>query len=164
MESTEELREAVFTQCAGADGLIMAAAVADFRPADYADAKIKKTQDGSSPVITLERTPDILAETVRARRNGQDLPRVIVGFAAETGDGSGSVLDYGAAKLQRKGCEALVVNQVGRDQVFGQDTTEITVLFADGRDPVHAEGTKDQAAAVVVEQLAGLIGSDGRAG
>ena len=164
VESTEELREAVFTQCAGADGLIMAAAVADFRPADYADAKIKKTQDGASPVITLERTPDILAETVRARRNGQDLPRVIVGFAAETGDGSGSVLDYGAAKLQRKGCEALVVNQVGRDQVFGQDTTEITVLFADGRDPVHAEGTKDHAAAVVVEQLAGLIGSDGRAG
>ena len=160
VESTEELREAVFAHCAGADGLIMAAAVADFRPADYTDAKIKKTEDGASPVITLERTPDILAETVRRRAEGADVPPVIVGFAAETGDDSGSVLEYGAAKLQRKGCEALVVNQVGRDQVFGQDTTEVTVLFADGREPVQAAGSKAEAATVVVEQLAVLMGRD----
>lgn len=164
VESTAELHEAVFAASPGADGLIMAAAVADFRPADYTDAKIKKTQDGSSPVIVLERTPDILADTVQARREGQSMPPVIVGFAAETGDASGSVLDYGAAKLERKGCEALVVNQVGRDRVFGQDTTEITVLFADGREPVQAEGTKDQAAAAVVEQTARLISEAGTAG
>ena len=164
VESTEDLHDAVMEQCTGADALIMAAAVADFRPADYTEAKIKKTEDGSSPVITLERTPDILAETVRARTTGRDLPPVIVGFAAETGDGSGSVLDYGAAKLERKGCEALVVNQVGRDQVFGQDTTEVTVLFADGREPVQAAGTKTEAATVVVDQLIKLMGRDGHAG
>jgi phosphopantothenoylcysteine decarboxylase/phosphopantothenate--cysteine ligase len=157
VESTQELHDAVMEQCADADALIMAAAVADFRPTEYADAKIKKSEDGSSPVIQLERTPDILAGTVRARAEGRPMPGVIVGFGAETGDAERSVLEHGAAKLARKGCEMLVVNQVGRDLGFGQDVNEVTMLFADGRDPVEAAGSKADVAAAVVDQLAGLL-------
>ncbi|MGD6980522.1 MULTISPECIES: bifunctional phosphopantothenoylcysteine decarboxylase/phosphopantothenate--cysteine ligase CoaBC [Citricoccus] len=157
VESTQELHDAVMEQCADADALIMAAAVADFRPTEYADAKIKKSEDGSSPVIHLERTPDILAGTVRARAEGRPMPGVIVGFGAETGDAEHSVLEHGAAKLARKGCEMLVVNQVGRDLGFGQDVNEVTMLFADGRDPVEAAGSKADVAAAVVDQLAGLL-------
>ncbi|MDI3331102.1 MAG: bifunctional phosphopantothenoylcysteine decarboxylase/phosphopantothenate--cysteine ligase CoaBC [Micrococcus sp.] len=157
VESTQELHDAVMAQCADADALIMAAAVADFRPTEYVESKIKKAEDGSSPVIHLERTPDILAGTVRARAEGVPMPGVIVGFGAETGDADTSVLEHGAAKLARKGCEMLVVNQVGRDLGFGQDINEVTMLFADGRDPVQAAGSKADVAAAVVDQLVGLL-------
>ncbi|MEV4901681.1 bifunctional phosphopantothenoylcysteine decarboxylase/phosphopantothenate--cysteine ligase CoaBC [Citricoccus sp. NPDC055426] len=157
VESTQELHEAVLSRAPGADALVMAAAVADFRPAEYADAKIKKAEDGSNPVIRLERTQDILAETVAARTAGEPMPGVIVGFGAETGDGTTSVLEFGAAKLARKGCEMLVVNQVGRDKVFGQDTTEVTMLFADGREPVAAAGDKRDVGVAIVTELAGLL-------
>ncbi|BFO19860.1 hypothetical protein SHKM778_62480 [Streptomyces sp. KM77-8] len=101
-----ELREAVLSATADADAVVMAAAVADFRPAAYATGKIKK-KDGQEPEpITLVRNPDILAEISGERvRAGQ----VIVGFAAETDD----VLANGRAKLKRKGCDLLVVNEVG---------------------------------------------------
>lgn len=157
VESTQELHEAVLRHAAGADALVMAAAVADFRPAEYAEAKIKKAQDGTNPVIRLERTPDILADTVAARAAGEPMPGVIVGFGAETGDATTSVLEFGAAKLARKGCEMLVVNQVGRDKVFGQDTTEVTMLFADGREPVTAAGDKTDVGVAIVTELAGLL-------
>lgn len=153
VESTQELLDAVLERSAGADVLIMAAAVADFRPVDVAEAKIKKGDDGGAPTIVLERTPDVLATAVRRRAEGADLPGVIVGFAAETGDATSSVLDYGRAKLARKGCELLVVNQVGRDLVFGQDTTEVTVLSADGREPVRRAGSKADAAAAVLDAV-----------
>jgi phosphopantothenoylcysteine decarboxylase / phosphopantothenate---cysteine ligase len=157
VESTQELHDAVMEQCADADALIMAAAVADFRPAEYAEAKIKKAEDGENPVIRLERTPDILAGTVRARSEGRPMPSVIVGFGAETGDATASVLEHGAAKLARKGCEMLVVNQVGRDLGFGLDVNEVTMLFADGREPVRAAGSKADVAVAVVDELAGLL-------
>ncbi|WP_313823506.1 bifunctional phosphopantothenoylcysteine decarboxylase/phosphopantothenate--cysteine ligase CoaBC [Citricoccus sp.] len=162
VESTQELHDAVMAHAPGADALVMAAAVADFRPAEYADAKIKKSQDGSNPVIRLERTPDILAEAVQARAAGQPMPGTIIGFGAETGDATASVLEFGSAKLARKGCEMLVVNQVGRDKVFGQDTTEVTMLFADGREPVAAAGDKSEVGVAIVTELTGLLGSAGR--
>ncbi|GAA4761331.1 bifunctional phosphopantothenoylcysteine decarboxylase/phosphopantothenate--cysteine ligase CoaBC [Citricoccus nitrophenolicus] len=162
VESTQELHEAVLSHASGADALVMAAAVADFRPAEYAEAKIKKAQDGTNPVIHLERTPDVLADAVAARAAGQPLPGVIVGFGAETGDGTTSVLEFGAAKLARKGCEMLVVNQVGRDQVFGQDTTEVTMLFADGREPVAVAGDKTDVGVAIVTELAGLLDQPAR--
>ncbi|MGO1884204.1 MAG: bifunctional phosphopantothenoylcysteine decarboxylase/phosphopantothenate--cysteine ligase CoaBC [Citricoccus sp.] len=162
VESTQELHEAVLSHATGADALVMAAAVADFRPAEYAEAKIKKAQDGTNPVIHLERTPDVLADAVAARAAGQPLPGVIVGFGAETGDGTTSVLEFGAAKLARKGCEMLVVNQVGRDQVFGQDTTEVTMLFTDGREPVAVAGDKTDVGVAIVTELAGLLDQPAR--
>lgn len=154
VESTQELLEAVRRHAPGADVLVMAAAVADFRPTDVAATKIKKGEDGSSPTITLERTPDVLATAVADRRSGAPMPGLIVGFAAETGDADSTVFEYARAKLRRKGCEMLVVNDVAAGKVFGKDETAVTVLFADGREPVSCTGDKTDAAALVMEQIA----------
>ena len=151
--SALELREAVFENAPGQDVLIMNAAVADFRPARIENSKIKKRDEHSAPVIELVRNPDILAELVAARSQNPDLPEFIVGFAAETGDEQGSVLEYGQAKLERKGCEMLVVNEVGATLTFGQETNSIHVLFADHAEAVQASGSKLEVARVVIEQI-----------
>jgi len=155
--SALELRAAVFAEAPGHDVLIMNAAVADFRPANIENSKIKKRDEHSAPVITLVRNPDILAEIVQARAQDATLPSLIVGFAAETGDEQGSVLDYGRSKLARKGCEMLVVNEVGAQLTFGQDTNSIQVLFASQAPSVQATGSKLEVARVVIEQIAGAI-------
>ncbi|MHA7225193.1 bifunctional phosphopantothenoylcysteine decarboxylase/phosphopantothenate--cysteine ligase CoaBC [Glutamicibacter soli] len=155
--SALELREAVFAHAEGQDALIMNAAVADFRPATIEGSKIKKRDEHSAPVIELVRNPDILAEIVYARGANDQLPPVIVGFAAETGDDQGSVLDYGKAKLARKGCELLVVNEVGANLTFGTDSNTVQVLFADGKPAVGAAGSKIEVARVVIGQLAAEI-------
>ena len=134
IETALQLRDAVVAATADADVVVMAAAVADFRPATYARSKIKKTHetgsdgsvDDSAPTIALVRNPDILAELVTSR--GAATSPVIVGFAAETGDESGSVLDHGRAKLARKGCDVLVVNEVGENKTFGADDNTVTIL------------------------------------
>lgn len=135
VETTAQLQDAVLAQAPTADVIVMAAAVADFRPAQIADHKIKK-QDGTddAPVITLVRNPDILADISANRRRERQL---IVGFAAETGDESTSVLEFGRAKLERKKCDFIVVNEVGPTKAFGTDDNTITVLGADGS-TVHA--------------------------
>ena len=144
--SAADLRAAVLEAAATADAVVMAAAVADFRPASYADTKIKKTADGAAPHIELERTDDILAELSRHRlRDGQ----VIVGFAAETGDGTGSVLEHGRAKLAAKGCDLLVVNEVGVDRGFESEDNEAVVLGADGSSTPIPRGPKVVIAHVV---------------
>ena len=125
-----EMQAAVEAQVGWADLVIMAAAVADFRPAAYAGSKIKKTHDpadpDAAPVIELVRNPDILAGLVRAR--GPAPRPVIVGFAAETGDADHSVLQLGEEKLARKGCDLLVVNEVGVDKTFGSDENTVHIL------------------------------------
>jgi phosphopantothenoylcysteine decarboxylase/phosphopantothenate--cysteine ligase len=129
--TTEELRQQVHAASAGADAVVMAAAPADFRPAEHVDAKIKKTADGTTPEIRLVENPDILLELVTARGENASSP-VIVGFAAETGDAGATVLEHARAKLARKGCDLLVVNDVSGGKVFGLDSTEAVVLGADG--------------------------------
>ncbi|NYG08300.1 phosphopantothenoylcysteine decarboxylase/phosphopantothenate--cysteine ligase [Phycicoccus badiiscoriae] len=125
-----ELQSAVERAAKDADVVVMAAAVADFRPAQYADAKIKKTHDpdqpDAAPTIQLVRNPDILAGLVEAR--GEEASPVIVGFAAETGDDRGGVLEHARDKLARKGCDLLVVNEVGLDKTFGQDENTVHIL------------------------------------
>jgi phosphopantothenoylcysteine decarboxylase / phosphopantothenate---cysteine ligase len=144
--SAAELRMAVLDAAATADAVVMAAAVADFRPTSYADSKIKKAADGGVPHLVLERTEDILAELSRhRRRDGQ----VIVGFAAETGDATGSVLDHGRAKLAAKGCDLLVVNEVGVDRGFESEDNEAVVLGADGSSTPIPRGPKAAIAHVV---------------
>jgi phosphopantothenoylcysteine decarboxylase/phosphopantothenate--cysteine ligase len=144
--SAAELRTAVLDSAASADAVVMAAAVADFRPSSYADAKIKKTADGGVPRIDLERTEDILAElAANRRRPGQ----VIVGFAAETGDATGSVLEHGRAKLAAKGCDLLVVNEVGADRGFEAEDNEAVVLGSDGTSTPVPRGPKATLAHVV---------------
>jgi phosphopantothenoylcysteine decarboxylase/phosphopantothenate--cysteine ligase len=151
VETALDLREATLEAAARSDIVIMAAAVADFRPAEVTDSKIKKRDDAADPVITLVRNPDILVEVVQQR--GTDGTPLIVGFAAETGDDRGDVLDYARSKLERKGCDLLVLNRVGRDLVFGQDNTEITVLARSGAEPQSHRGSKDSAAATVIERI-----------
>jgi phosphopantothenoylcysteine decarboxylase/phosphopantothenate--cysteine ligase len=139
VQTAVELGEAVAKAAQDADVVVMAAAVADYRPAHYTDVKIKKTHDDSAvdgdqsaPTIQLVRNPDILAELVASR--GSATSPVIVGFAAETGDGKRSVLDLAQEKFVRKGCDVLVANEVGADKTFGQDTNTVHIL----RRGVHA--------------------------
>lgn len=133
VETALELQAAVRAAITDADVVVMAAAVADFRPRDYQDSKIKKThgpgQEESAPTIELVRNPDILAGLVADR--GQGEAPLIVGFAAETGDASGDVLAHARAKLLRKGCDLLVANEVGRDVTFGKDDTVVHLLRPD---------------------------------
>jgi phosphopantothenoylcysteine decarboxylase/phosphopantothenate--cysteine ligase len=151
VETTAQLRDAVLAAAPTADAVVMAAAPADFRPREQSESKIKKALDGSVPRIELEQNPDILAEVSRDRaRPGS----VIVGFAAETGDESASVLELAAAKLARKGCDLLVVNDVSGGKVFGSDQNEAVVLAADG-EPVHVpRGSKSALAHVIWDQVA----------
>jgi phosphopantothenoylcysteine decarboxylase/phosphopantothenate--cysteine ligase len=129
VETTEQLRDAVLSAASSADAVVMAAAPADFRPVTSTDTKIKKAGDGSVPLLELTQTPDILAELSHERRHAG---QVVVGFAAETGDGTGTVLDLGRAKLARKGCDLLVVNDVGGGAVFGSPDNQAVILAADG--------------------------------
>ncbi|MER2136501.1 MAG: bifunctional phosphopantothenoylcysteine decarboxylase/phosphopantothenate--cysteine ligase CoaBC [Arthrobacter sp.] len=160
VETALELRDAVHEAARSTDVLVMSAAVADFRPGENADTKIKKRDDGTDPVITLVRNPDILAETVQNRSAGGTGPALIVGFAAETGDGSGSVLEYGRRKLERKGCDLLVLNQVGRSLVFGQDSTEVRILSPQddpGAEPPALTGSKAEIARHLIQRIAGEV-------
>lgn len=135
--SAAQLREAVLTAAKGADAVVMAAAVADFRPVTLAEHKIKKGSRDPAPLI-LTRNPDILVELVGAAEPG----RVVVGFAAETGDDTGDVLHHGRAKLARKGCDLLVVNAVGDDRAFGTADNAGWLLGADGSETELATGSK----------------------
>lgn len=158
VETAEQLRTATLSATKQADALIMAAAVADFRPAEPVLTKIKKRDDGVDPVITLVRNPDILREAVDQRDAAGHGP-VIVGFAAETGDPTSDPLNHARQKLVRKGCDFLVLNQVGDGKVFGLDDTVATILDAHGAEPVEVAGTKaDVATAVVARVAAALVG------
>jgi len=149
--STADLRDAVLAAAAPADAVVMAAAPADFRPASYASSKIKKRDDGSAPTIELVQNPDILAELSANRtRPGQ----IVVGFAAETGDYTGSVLDHARAKLARKGCDLLVVNEVGDGKAFEVAENAAVVLGADGSVTEVPFGPKEYLAGVVWDLVA----------
>ncbi|KAD3720653.1 bifunctional phosphopantothenoylcysteine decarboxylase/phosphopantothenate--cysteine ligase CoaBC [Arthrobacter yangruifuii] len=157
VETALELRAAVHRAAADSDVVIMAAAVADFRPAQVVETKIKKRDDEADPVITLVRNPDILQELVRARDEaGTGTPTLIVGFAAETGDDTSDVLEYGRSKLARKGCDLLVLNRVGRSLVFGQDETEVRILSPDDSPEAALEsaaGTKAEVSARILARI-----------
>ncbi|PRX46070.1 phosphopantothenoylcysteine decarboxylase/phosphopantothenate--cysteine ligase [Prauserella shujinwangii] len=145
VSTAEQLGKAVRTAAADADVVVMAAAVADFRPESLAEHKIKKADDGSAPVVTLARNPDILAGLVADRRPGQ----LIVGFAAETGDERGGVLDHARRKLARKGCDLLVVNAVGEGRAFEVEENTGWLLSADGEERKLPLGSKSQLAATL---------------
>ncbi|WP_043445513.1 bifunctional phosphopantothenoylcysteine decarboxylase/phosphopantothenate--cysteine ligase CoaBC [Arthrobacter sp. L77] len=156
VDSALQLRDAVLGALPTTDVLIMAAAVADFRPAEVAAAKMKKSDDGTDPVITLVRNPDVLREAVLARDAGAR-PQVIAGFAAETGDAAADPLTHARTKLARKGCDFLVLNVVGADRVFGKDSNEVTILDADGSEPAAVHGSKRVVADAVIAHAARLL-------
>ncbi|MER7767580.1 bifunctional phosphopantothenoylcysteine decarboxylase/phosphopantothenate--cysteine ligase CoaBC [Kitasatospora sp. NPDC096140] len=149
-----ELREAAVKAVADADAVVMAAAVADFRPAEYATGKIKKVEGVEPAPVALVRNPDILAELSAHRtRSGQ----LVVGFAAETDD----VLANGRAKLARKGCDLLVVNEVGNGKAFGTDVNEAVVLGSDGSETPVPVGPKEALADVVWDLVAKRLETGG---
>jgi phosphopantothenoylcysteine decarboxylase/phosphopantothenate--cysteine ligase len=152
VETALQLREAMLAAAADSDVVIMAAAVADFRPAEVSGSKIKKRDDTADPVITLVRNPDILHELV-AVRDTAGSSQLVVGFAAETGDEHGDVLSYAEAKLKRKGCDLLVVNHVGADKVFGQDHNSVVILSRAGSEAQSASGSKQDVAAIVIDRI-----------
>ena len=155
--SAEDLRRAVLQHAPAADVVVMAAAVADFRPVAVAGHKIKKDDTGGVPdPIALERTADVLAEVVAAR-DAEGRRQVVVGFAAETGDSTGSVLDHGRAKLARKGCDLLVVNEVGDGKAFEVAHNEVVVLGADGSLTEVPEGAKRAVAEAVWDAVVPLL-------
>ncbi|HEY3534924.1 MAG TPA: bifunctional phosphopantothenoylcysteine decarboxylase/phosphopantothenate synthase [Pedococcus sp.] len=160
VQTALELQDAVSSAAAGAEVVVMAAAVADFRPASYAQAKIKKSHDpghpDAAPTIELVRNPDVLVGLVRAR--GEQASPVIVGFAAETGDAAGTVLEHGRAKLERKGCDLLVVNEVGVDKAFGRDENTVHILRQGSSHVVDAgPASKEEVAAAVWDAVQEIL-------
>ncbi|MGV0994153.1 MAG: bifunctional phosphopantothenoylcysteine decarboxylase/phosphopantothenate--cysteine ligase CoaBC [Mycobacterium sp.] len=157
--SAAQMHEAVSKHAPDVNVLVMAAAVADFRPAHLATSKIKKTADAAeSRTVELVRTDDVLAGAVRQRADGQ-LPNMgaIVGFAAETGDADGDVLFHGRAKLQRKGCDLLVVNAVGDGRAFEVDHNDGWLLGSDGTEVTLEHGSKTLMASRIVDAIAAFL-------
>jgi phosphopantothenoylcysteine decarboxylase/phosphopantothenate--cysteine ligase len=158
-----ELRDAVLAAAEGADAVVMAAAVADFRPAAYTEHKIKKsydTGDLEAPTIELVRNPDVLAELVQLRAERASTHPVLVGFAAETGDATGDVLSLGRAKLARKGCDLMVVNEVGAATTFGQDDSTATILDRDGGEQALPHGPKSVLADAIWDAVLARLARD----
>ncbi|MCK2239305.1 MULTISPECIES: bifunctional phosphopantothenoylcysteine decarboxylase/phosphopantothenate--cysteine ligase CoaBC [unclassified Crossiella] len=154
--TADQLREAVLSAAEQADVVVMAAAVADFRPAEFVDHKIKKTEGSEPQPLELRRNPDILVELVKGRRPGQ----LVVGFAAETGDPGGDVLDHARAKLARKGCDLLVVNAVGDGKAFEVEHNQGWLLTADGAEAPIPQGSKARFASTVWDAILRLSRSD----
>ena len=167
VERALELREVVLEVSASADVLVMSAAVADFRPAEFAEFKIKKSADSEdAPVINLVRNPDILREVVvrraQAREAGQTCmgPQIIVGFAAETGSAEKTPLELGREKMQRKGADFLAVNTVGVNLGFGTDENTITLLSALTDEEPVLIGSKKDVSVRLLEYVSGFFGPD----
>ena len=159
--TAHDMLHAVREAARDADAVIMAAAVADFRPVTVAATKIKKQAsarvdlDGELTMsIELTANPDILTGLVT------DPPRVgqvVVGFAAETGDDDGDVLFHGAAKARRKGAHLLAVNAVGEDLGFGDVPNAVVVLDAQGSEVARGQGSKMEVARLLIDLTAGLL-------
>ena len=140
--STSDLSTALAREAPSADVVIMAAAVADYRPETVSEDKIKKDATGDILHLTLVKNPDLLAE-LSASRNGQ---QVIIGFAAETETDDNRLLELGRAKIARKGCDFLVINRVSWSEGFGTDVNTVVVIDTAGGRVAEASGSKESVA------------------
>jgi phosphopantothenoylcysteine decarboxylase/phosphopantothenate--cysteine ligase len=155
VETAAELRDATVSAFARADILLMAAAVADYRPAQAAAGKIKKDQQGDALSLELERTADVLSELSAHRRDGQTL----VGFAAEAGEGA---VEYGRDKLRRKGLDVVVVNDIAAPGIgFDTPENEVTIVTAEG-DRGVPKGSKASVARAILDMVVGHRSSRGK--
>ena len=156
VESTLQLQDAMQSAQTRADAIIMAAAVADYRPAETTDSKMKKSGD-EGLTLRLVQNPDILRGLVDERSRQTRLgDQIIVGFAAETGDAETTALDYARAKFRRKGVDLLVFNDVSDDQAFGHDDTMVQIITSDAGDINVGEefhGSKDHVSQKVIAAL-----------
>jgi phosphopantothenoylcysteine decarboxylase/phosphopantothenate--cysteine ligase len=157
VETAAEMEAAVCERAAQAEVIVMAAAVADFRPKEAAARKLKKA-DGP-PEVVLEPTADILAGLAARRRPGQ----LLVGFAAETGAGDGGpqqLRDYARGKLVAKGIDLVVANDVAAPGVgFGHDTNAVLILAADGEERQVPLASKAEVARAIVDAIVARLGS-----
>jgi len=142
VETTEQLLQATTAEAERSDLTIMAAAVADYRPVEVAEGKIKKIHAGERLILELVQNPDILASISAPPRDG----RLIVGFAAETASDRDALLELGRSKIARKGCDYLVVNEVGWTTGFATEGNTVTVLDASGAIVFEASGSKTSVA------------------
>ncbi len=149
VSTTLELRDAAREAAPHADVVIMAAAVADYRPASIAHGKIKKETQGDELELRLLRNPDILSELSHDRPDGQ----LVIGFAAETEQDEQALLELGRAKIARKGSDYLVVNRVGWSEGFGTQRNAVTVLDQAGSIVMEASGTKSSVADRILDLL-----------
>lgn len=150
VSTTAELEQAAHAASAGAEVILMAAAVADYRVAEVSDRKIRKEDaPGEAPSIVLTENPDILVSLVKAQRPGQ----VIVGFAAETVEDEEELLERGRRKLARKGVDLLAVNAVGWREGFESGENTLHVLDSDGELVRVASGTKREAADALLDAV-----------
>ena len=140
--STRELSDALDAEAPAADVVIMAAAVADYRPETIADDKIKKDVAGDRVELVLVKNPDLLAGLSAHRAPGQ----VIIGFAAETEPDDDRLIDLGRAKIARKGSDFLVINRVGWSEGFAADVNTVVVINAAGGRVAEASGSKESVA------------------
>ncbi len=147
--TAEELRVAVLDAADGADAVVMAAAVADYRPGSVSDAKIKKDQQGDELALRLVRNPDVLAELSAASVPG----RTVIGFAAETGADDDALLELGRTKIARKGCDFLVVNRVGWTEGFATEGNAVVIVSRGGDIVTRADGTKREVADAILDLL-----------
>lgn len=160
VSSAAEMAEQMNQLAEAADVIVMAAAVSDYRPVRQAEHKMKKSGDGGPVTLELAQNDDILVGLVRRRdAAGQGAAdQTIVGFAAETGSPGQSVMALAQTKLVRKGCDVLVVNSVAGGAVFGQDTTDVTLLTADGDAVPVAAGSKISAAVAIADCVSQVRG------
>lgn len=149
VQTAAELQRAVHTSLPAADIVIMAAAVADYRPVQVSETKIKKEERGDSLTLELEKNPDILAGLVPLARPEQ----IIVGFAAETSRDREHLLELGRAKLARKGCDFLCLNAVGWNDGFGADRNTVIILDATGTIVGEASGSKREVADAILTAI-----------
>jgi phosphopantothenoylcysteine decarboxylase/phosphopantothenate--cysteine ligase len=157
VETAAELADACASAFPACDVLLMSAAVADFRPADPADTKLKKDAADAPEAIALERTPDVLSGLAAARRDDQ----TVVGFAAEHGEGA---LAYAREKLARKRLDAIVVNDISRSDIgFDAADNEVTIVMPDRERPLARAPKGEIAAAILDEVVALRAAATGRA-
>ncbi len=151
VESAAEMLDAVKGAISNVDAAIFAAAVADYRVAEIASEKIKKTGDTLS--LELEKTEDILGSV----RSAFAFDGFLVGFAAETND----LEKHAIGKLNSKACDMLVANDVSRNDIgFDQDSNEVTLFFKDGEKEFYDRRSKKEVAKVIVETVERLARTD----
>jgi len=151
VSTTLELQKAVTAAAGDADVVIMAAAVADYRPAQVQQGKIKKDRTGDRLTVEFVVNPDILAELSAAKHEGQ----IVIGFAAETEPDPATLLELGRSKIARKGCDFLVVNNVGWNHGFATDDNDVLVLNSSGDIVMEASGTKLSVADRILDATVG---------
>lgn len=155
VQSAAQMAEAMYEHSQGADAVIMAAAVADYRPEHAASSKMKKgTDDDSLHTLRLVENEDILKTLVAKRDNGElEASTVIMGFAAETGDDSTEAIEFARQKLAKKGCDFLMFNDVSGGQVFGRSRNRGVLLGADNSETVIEDGPKIEVAAQIIATI-----------